>query len=287
MVRAFAFVLGLASLLLGASAAVGQPAACTRYENGKLFVLPGCRGPGGTTNGPRVHPFTGEPWGSTGGPWAGEIPILSWNHLAASAMMMSWPLPVIVEGPLSVRLKASFQQQTAKGARISGIRITTKDLIEQFEQDFGVNGTKRSLVRRRKIEDLAGEEAELYFVVDGVDHLVESFIEPLVFSLPEGIQASASAFGLRPGDGAVTSFKFQKVSTMAIGDLAVDGFSMNLFSLERGKFVWTALPGPDAFLLKKLTAEVTGGMQMSEPPLESPLLVTGTLKIGPEKALSP
>ncbi len=49
-----------------------------------------------------------------------------------------------------------------------------------------MSGKERSLVRRRKIEDLAGEEAEIYFVVDGVDHLVESFIEPLPLSLPEG-----------------------------------------------------------------------------------------------------
>jgi hypothetical protein len=74
---------------------------CTRYENGKTFVLPGCRGPGdvgydinvdGSPNGldargasvvdlapgvnvPRgVHPFTGQPWQN-------EMSILSWNMM--------------------------------------------------------------------------------------------------------------------------------------------------------------------------------------------------------------
>lgn len=54
--------------------------ACTRYENGKLYTLPGCRGPGdpdydpkvdGTTGG-AVHPFTGQKWKS-------EMAIVSWN----------------------------------------------------------------------------------------------------------------------------------------------------------------------------------------------------------------
>jgi hypothetical protein len=60
---------------------------CTRYENGRSYILPGCRrgrfrgdrnaDPGydpdvdGTTGG-AVHPFTGQEW-------AGEMAILSWN----------------------------------------------------------------------------------------------------------------------------------------------------------------------------------------------------------------
>lgn len=279
MVRALAFALSLASLLLGASAAGGQPTACTRFENGQVFVLPGCRGPGDYTGG-RLHPFTGQPWGS-------EMGILSWNQLAASAALATWPLPVTVQGPLAVRLTASFQERTANGARISRMRITTKDLIEQFEEDFGVSGKKGSLVRRREIEDLAGEEAQLYFVMDGVDHLLESFIEPLPLSLPEGFYGSASAHTLKGGDGAVTSIEFTEVSAITMGDLAVDGFTLNLFSLDGGRFVWKALPGPDGYLCEKLTSTVTGGMQLSELPLESPLLVTGTLQIGPEEVLSP
>jgi hypothetical protein len=64
---------------------------CTRFENGKSFVLPGCRGPGdygyninvdGSTSGldglgnnyQRVHPFTGQQWAS-------EMAIVSWNVL--------------------------------------------------------------------------------------------------------------------------------------------------------------------------------------------------------------
>ncbi len=68
--------------------------ACTRYEGGKTFILPGCRGPGdpgyninvdGSTFGDdsvvaipgqyqRVHPFTGQQWHS-------EMAIVSWNVL--------------------------------------------------------------------------------------------------------------------------------------------------------------------------------------------------------------
>jgi hypothetical protein len=65
---------------------------CTRYEGGRTFILPGCRGPGdvhydinvdGSTSGDdllaapvnyqRVHPFTGKRW-------VNEMAILSWNY---------------------------------------------------------------------------------------------------------------------------------------------------------------------------------------------------------------
>ena len=55
---------------------------CTRFENGKTYMLPGCRGPGdkgynpsidGTTTG-LVHPFTGQKW-------ANEMAAFSWNVL--------------------------------------------------------------------------------------------------------------------------------------------------------------------------------------------------------------
>ena len=76
------------------NAGVAQPgtvgfqggAVCTRYERGKIFVLPGCRGPGEKDYNPAqdgtlaglgrygVHPFTGQPWNS-------EMAVLSWNFL--------------------------------------------------------------------------------------------------------------------------------------------------------------------------------------------------------------
>jgi hypothetical protein len=72
---------------------------CTRYEGGRLYVLPGCRGPGdpgyaisvdGSTAGPdllgniyqRVHPFTGQRWTS-------EMAIVSWNTLMALVALSS------------------------------------------------------------------------------------------------------------------------------------------------------------------------------------------------------
>jgi len=56
--------------------------ACTRFEGGKQFVLPGCRGPGDPGYDPRidgtptnlVHPFTKQPFQS-------EMAALSWNAL--------------------------------------------------------------------------------------------------------------------------------------------------------------------------------------------------------------
>jgi hypothetical protein len=59
---------------------------CTRFERGKTFILPGCRGPrdraynpaqdGTTDNLVRylAHPFTGQQWNS-------EMAVLSWNFL--------------------------------------------------------------------------------------------------------------------------------------------------------------------------------------------------------------
>jgi hypothetical protein len=89
--------------LLTTDASVRQPGTvgfqggpvCTRYENGRSYVLPGCRAPGdpgydpnvdGTTTGPsfdgvsfpegRRHPFTNQPW-------VNEMAIVSWNTLIA------------------------------------------------------------------------------------------------------------------------------------------------------------------------------------------------------------
>jgi hypothetical protein len=66
--------------------------ACTRYERGRLFVLPGCRGPGDDGYDPKVdgsvtglvHPFTGQPFRS-------EMAALSWNALVGFIAFSSAP----------------------------------------------------------------------------------------------------------------------------------------------------------------------------------------------------
>jgi hypothetical protein len=64
---------------------VGSP-LCSRYENGKTYILPGCRGPGddgynvkqdGSNTG-LFHPFTGQQF-------ANELAALSWNVLMGVA----------------------------------------------------------------------------------------------------------------------------------------------------------------------------------------------------------
>jgi hypothetical protein len=240
MFRAFGFVVSFGAVLLLASAAPGQP-VCTRYENGRLYIIPGCRGPGART----------------------------------------------VEAPYRVALTASFSEETPRGVRIARIRVTTKDLIEQFKQEFGVSGRKARLVILRNIEDLDAVDAKLYFVLDDVYYLVEDFIEPLPLSLPEGFYGSASGHRVRKSDGAISSFHFQRVSALAMGDLAVDGFTMGLFSLDQGRCSLRSSMGQDVgFLCQKLTFGVTGGMQVSGIPTESPMLVTGTLQIGPERLVA-
>jgi hypothetical protein len=72
---------------------LGGP-VCTRYEGGRTYILPGCRGPGdsgynprvdGTTGG-AVHPFTGQEWRS-------EMAILSWNALLGLVVFSSPTVP--------------------------------------------------------------------------------------------------------------------------------------------------------------------------------------------------
>ncbi len=95
-------------LWLTTDRAVAQPGTtgfnggpvCTRYEGGKTYILPGCRGPGdvgynvnvdGSTFGEdslalipgpyqRIHPFTGQQWKS-------EMAIVSWNMLMVLAAL--------------------------------------------------------------------------------------------------------------------------------------------------------------------------------------------------------
>lgn len=333
MVRLLLCVVSLGLLLLLASAAPAQ--VCTRYENGRTYILPGCRGAGEFdgvdllnaegTIGSRRHPFTGQRFCT-------EMSILSWNALmglvdvdgfpaglwypstvhawTGLAMMQYWPrptptvlvplepcdpsdlpvgVPTIVEAPFTLKLKASFSQPLPSGSRISRIRITNKDLIERFKEQLGVSGRRARLVIRRHIADSVGQGAQLYLVLDGVDYLVEGFLEPLPFSLPEGFYGRASAHEPIQPDGTMSSsFHFQEVSAMVLGDLAEDGFTMGLFSLGEG-WCRSFLPmQQDAgFLCRKFTSKVTGGMQMSELPLDSPMLVTGTLRIGRERVWSP
>ena len=91
---------------------------CTRYEDGRTFILPGCRGPrdrgydanvdgsttgrgfflGATTDtGRRVHPFTGQEWAS-------EMAIVSWNTLVVLVVMS---LPNDVNNPQRNEFDAS------------------------------------------------------------------------------------------------------------------------------------------------------------------------------------
>lgn len=328
MTRVLLCVVSLGLLLLFASAAPGQ--VCTRYENGRTYILPGCRGPAdpggvidvdGTIGWPRVHPFLGN--------WCSSMQILSWNQLmglvavdgtltgpahpftggvSASAMTQSWPqstptvlvplgpdpndeappvgLGPIVEAPLWVRLTASFSKPLPNGSRISRIRITSRDLIEQLKEQLGVSGRRARLVIRRHIEDLNGEGAQLYLVLDGVDYPVEGFLEPLPLSGLEGFYGRASSHRLNR-DGAVSSFHFQQVSARALGNLAVDGFTMCLFSLDEGWFKSLPIPQGVGFLGRRFISKAMGGMQVTGLPLDSPMLVTGTLWIGRERVWSP
>src|SRR3990172_6474821 len=65
---------------------------CTRFENGKTFVLPGCRGPGDPGYDPRVdgtttnlvQPFTGQRFRS-------ELAAFSWNALMGFSAFSAAP----------------------------------------------------------------------------------------------------------------------------------------------------------------------------------------------------
>jgi len=95
-------------------------AVCTRYEGGKTFVLPGCRGPGdsgydprvdGTTDG-LIHPFTGQQFKS-------ELAAASWNVLMG--LVASSPPPE--DGPIPVNaldVSAPFREGACSFAEPQG-----------------------------------------------------------------------------------------------------------------------------------------------------------------------
>jgi hypothetical protein len=79
--------------------------SCTRYENGKTYVLPGCRGPGdsgydpnvdGTTAG-LLHPFTAQQFNS-------EMAAVSWNFLMG---LVGLSLPGEGEAPTLTQFDAA------------------------------------------------------------------------------------------------------------------------------------------------------------------------------------
>jgi hypothetical protein len=123
---------------------------CTRYEGGKTYILPGCRGPGdvgydinvdGSTSGDdllagivdfqRVHPFTGQPWKS-------EMAILSWNYQMA---LVATAQPVDPKNPLQTEFDPK------RPFRTDGCSFAAPFQCGGVSGINGLIGTKRSSIR--------------------------------------------------------------------------------------------------------------------------------------------
>jgi hypothetical protein len=109
---------------------------CTRVEGGKLFVLPGCRGPGDDGYDPRVdgtptgllHPFTKQQFRS-------EMAALSWNALMGLVAFSAAPEIDISHFDVNDIL------------RTDGCSFRKPQFCENIESFFAVTGLQRNDIR--------------------------------------------------------------------------------------------------------------------------------------------
>ena len=112
---------------------------CTRYENGKTFILPGCRGPGdrgydrrvdGSTGG-SLHPFTGQEWRS-------EMAIVSWNTLMG---LVAFSSPAL-EGKFLI---TDFDPD--RPFRTDGCSFAEPQFCRNVQSFFQISGIQRNTMR--------------------------------------------------------------------------------------------------------------------------------------------
>jgi hypothetical protein len=122
---------------------------CTRYENGKLYILPGCRGPGdpgydinvdGSTDGDtaiglaayqRVQPFTGQPFSS-------EMAVLSWNLLVG---LVAFSTPVDPNNPQVNEFDVN------RALRKDGCSLAAPQFCANVMSFYDISGLLRNTVR--------------------------------------------------------------------------------------------------------------------------------------------
>ncbi len=121
---------------------------CTRFERGRTFILPGCRGPrdrgydpgvDGTTTGPdflgtsfrRVQPFTGQPFRS-------EMAVLSWNLMMT---LVGFSIPANPSRPTIEEFDAD------RPFRDDGCSFAKPQLCAAYFDFWRSIATKRNVVR--------------------------------------------------------------------------------------------------------------------------------------------
>jgi hypothetical protein len=121
---------------------------CTRHDGGRVYVLPGCRGPGehgydidvdGSTFGPdatlsiyqRVHPFTGQDWNS-------EMAIVSWNTLMSLVALSS---PAVPGRFLITDFNPGRPFQTGRCS------FATPQFCRNVQSFFQISGIQRNTIR--------------------------------------------------------------------------------------------------------------------------------------------
>jgi hypothetical protein len=112
---------------------------CTRYEGGRAYILPGCRGPGDPGYDPRVdgttrdavHPFTGQAWRS-------EMAVLSWNTLLGLVVFSSPAVP----GKFLIT-----DWDPSQPFRTDGCSFAAPQFCRNVQSFFQISGIQRSTMR--------------------------------------------------------------------------------------------------------------------------------------------
>jgi hypothetical protein len=187
-----------------------------------------------------------------------------------------------LESTYTIRLKSKQTTPGARGDHIVSVRITTKDVIEQFRSGLGIApGSRRLLVVRRHIDDLLLQDAQEYLVVDGTYYPVAGMAEPL--EMPATFQAAASRASRRRG------WADERVDEIATGVFRMAGTGPQPSELAFSAFVHRRLlllRQDDLYLGYRYTGlswTIQGGLV--EPDGEI-MPVGGKLTLGREKLVA-
>jgi hypothetical protein len=214
--------------------------------------------------------------------WLGRgIPVLVLS-LSLSLLLASAGVAAAqeVEGPVRLALTLKLAIPTATGQRIVSVRATTRDYLELVAEDFGLVPRRATLVQRREILDLEGGTSTVWAIFDGVPfEITDDF--GVETELPPEFVGSVLGFRLNR-HGVEASFTEEGTGGLALSDPA-DAFVGALLGLVRTDGRLLTVHGMDLGYLLRSKLTLQGVARIDDPEFPDPILVTGTVALGPER----
>lgn len=180
----------------------------------------------------------------------------------------------LMESTLSMALTAKITVPNPKGGtKVASVRLTTRDLVEELQENLSLVVSKASVVVVR--DPIAAPSVPALFLVRGLQyHQVPVFSET---PIDPSRHASARTITL-DRFGSPSQIRYEELTWIEIAD---SGFDMALAGMESGAYVLIPLNGSLVDRYSSSSFKVVGSMLLDD--VRDPLLISGTLKIGAER----